>query len=133
MWLGLGVAGLAVVLCCGAGGTALVGLVFTQAEAFNEQAQAVVGDYFGAVAEEKYDDAYALLCDEVQDDETPEQFADRVAREPQITSYRVGEVSLTELTVPTDVTYAGGASDTLQVALAQDSGTGRFEVCGIEG
>ncbi|MFC0532588.1 Rv0361 family membrane protein [Phytohabitans kaempferiae] len=133
LWLGLGVAGLAVVLCCGAGGAALFGLVVTQTEAFNEQARTVVGDYFDSIAEGKYQDAYNLLCDDVREDESPNEFAARVAAEPRITSYRVGEVSLTRLTVPADVTYAGGGQDRLEISLAQDSSTGQFEVCGIAG
>jgi hypothetical protein len=133
LWLGLGVAGLAVVLCCGAGGTALVGLVFTQTQAFNEQAQAVVGGYFDAVVRQDYEEAYDRLCDDIQNQESPRQFAARVAQEPRITSYQVGEISLADLTVPTDVTYAGGRQETLEVLLEQDQGTGEFEVCGIDG
>ncbi|MDQ7902979.1 hypothetical protein RB614_00405 [Phytohabitans sp. ZYX-F-186] len=133
MWLSLGIAGLAAVLCCGAGGTALVGLVITQAESLNEQADTIVGDYFDALAEGKYEDAYELLCDDLQRDETPAQFTARVTREPRVTSYQVGDVNLTDLTVPTDVTYATGGRDRLEITLAQDSGTGQFEVCGIAG
>jgi hypothetical protein len=133
MWLGLGVAGLAAVLCCGAGGTALVGLVVTQADALTEQAQTIVGDYFDAVAEGEYEDAYKLLCDEAQEDESPAQFTARVSREPRIASYQVGEFQLTSQTVPADVTYADGGQDRLEITLAQDSGTGQFEVCGIAG
>jgi hypothetical protein len=133
MWLGLGVAGLAALLCCGAGGTALVGLIATQASALNEQAQTVVGDYFDALSAGKYEDAYKLLCDDVQRQQTPAQFTARASREPRITSYRVGEVKLTDLTVPADVTYATGGRDRLEITLAQDRGTGEFEVCGIAG
>ncbi|MGN9910999.1 Rv0361 family membrane protein [Phytohabitans sp. LJ34] len=133
MWLSLGVAGLAAVLCCGAGGTALVGLVVTQADALNEQAQTIVGDYFDALSDQNYEDAYKLLCDQRQEDETPAQFTARVSREPRITSYQVGEFKLTSLTVPADVTYATGGSDRLEITLAQDRGTGEFEVCGVAG
>jgi hypothetical protein len=133
LWLGLGVAGLAAVLCCGAGGTALVGLVVTQTEAFNEQAEAVVGGYFDALAQEDYGEAYDLLCDDIQELESREGFAARVAEEPRVTSYSVGDVSLTDLTVPADVTYADGDRRTLEVSLDQDQGTGEFEICGIDG
>jgi len=133
MWLGLGVAGLATVLCCGAGGTALVGLVFTQAEAFNEQAETIVGGYFDALSEAKYTEAYDLLCDDLQRDESPAQFTARVSREPRISAYQVGDVALTTLTVPADVTYVTGGQERLEITLAQDSGTGQFEVCGIAG
>jgi hypothetical protein len=133
MWLSLGVAGLAAVLCCGAGGTALVGLAITQAESINERADTIVGDYFDALAERKYEDAYELLCDDAQRDESPAQFTARVSREPRVTSYQVGNVDLTDLTVPADVTYETGGQDQLEITLAQDRGTGEFEVCGIAG
>lgn len=131
VWIGLGVAGLAVALCCGGGATALVGLVVTGSEAVNEQAHVVVGDYLNAVKNHEYDKAYGLLCDAVQGRESPRQFAQRVAAGPQITSYHIGQLGLTgDLTVPVEVTYEGGAQDTRRVALAQDTGTGRLEVCG---
>jgi hypothetical protein len=133
MWLSLGVAGLAAVLCCGAGGAALVGLIVTQAASINEQAETVVGGYFDALSEGKYEDAYELLCDDVQDDETPAQFTARVSSEPRVTSWRVGDVAITTLTVPADVTYATGGQDRLEITLAQDRSTGEFEVCGIAG
>jgi hypothetical protein len=133
LWLGLGVAGLAVVLCCGAGGTAVVGLAITQTQAFNEQAEAVVGGYFDALAEEDYGAAYDLLCDDIQEQASPEQFAAQVAQEPRITSYEVGDVNLTDLTVPADVTYAGGEQATLEISLDQDQSSCEFEICGIDG
>jgi hypothetical protein len=133
MWLSLGVAGLAAVLCCGAGGTALVGLIITQTASLNEQAQTIVGGYFDALSDGEYEDAYKLLCDEAQEDETQAQFTARASSEPRITSYRVGDVAIPALTVPADVTYASGGQDRLEITLAQDSGTGQFEVCGIAG
>lgn len=133
MWLSLGVAGLAAFLCCGAGGTAFVGLVITQAASLNEQAQTIVGGYFDALSDEEYGRAYQLLCDEAQEDETQDEFAARVSREPRITSYEVGDVRLQTLTVPADVTYETGQRDRLEITLAQDTSTGEFEVCGIAG
>lgn len=133
MWLSLGIAGLAAVLCCGAGGTALVGLVITQAESLNEQADTIVGDYFDALAQQRYPDAYKLLCNDLQRGESEAEFAARVSREPRVTSYQVGDVNLTDLTVPADVTYATGGRDRLEITLAQDGSTGQFEVCGISG
>ncbi|GAA4152693.1 hypothetical protein GCM10022251_21130 [Phytohabitans flavus] len=133
VWLGLGVAGLATLLCCGAGGTALVGLVITQAESLNEQADTIVGDYFDALGTQRYSDAYKLLCNRLQRDESEAEFADRVSREPRVTSYQVGDVNLTDLTVPADVTYTSGQQAQLEITLAQDQGTGQFEVCGVAG
>ncbi|MEJ3746576.1 hypothetical protein WEI85_27945 [Actinomycetes bacterium KLBMP 9797] len=133
LWLALGVAGLAAVLCCGAGGAALVGVVITSTEAINEQVEAVVGDYYAAVRDERYQEAYDLLCDELRDDETQREFADRVSREP-IRSYEVGDAAIAEdLSVPVNVTYADGDQRTVEVTMVQDTGTGELEVCGFDG
>lgn len=132
LWMGLGVAGLAALLCCGAGGTALVGLMVTGTEAVNERARAVTGDYFDALREQKYNEAYDLLCDRLRDDETPEQFSSRMAREPRISAYTLGDVDIVDLTLPADLTYTSGDRDTVRVVMDQDSGTGEFMVCGFE-
>ncbi|GLI01716.1 hypothetical protein [Phytohabitans aurantiacus] len=132
LWMALGVAALATVLCCGAGGTALVGLFITGGEAVNEQVQATAGDYFDALREQKFNDAYDLLCDRLRNDETPEQFGARMGREPRITSYSLGDVDLINLTLPADLTYTSGDRDTVRVAMDQDSGSGEFRVCGFE-
>ncbi len=134
LWVGLGVGGLALVLFCGAGAAAVVGLVVTGTRAVNEQAQVVVGNYLDAVRDEDYPRAYRLLCDEAQDDENADEFATRVRAQQPISSYDVGEASLAaELVVPVDVTYRAGGSGTLRFYLAQDGGTGQLEVCEIEG
>ncbi|MFK3983944.1 hypothetical protein ACI2K4_26700 [Micromonospora sp. NPDC050397] len=132
MWLGLGAAGLAVLLCCGGGAVAVVGLGVAGGQAINEQARVVAGDYFEAIADKEYGKAYDVLCDAAQRRESPREFEERVAEEPEIDSYRIGEVSTTvDLVVPVGVTYASGNSDDLRVRLAQDGRTGQLEVCGI--
>lgn len=132
MWIGLGVAGLAVLLCCGGGVAAVVGLTVAGTEAINEQARAVAGDYFEAVSNEEYDKAYDFLCDAAQRRESPREFEERVSEEPEIDSFLIGEVTVvSDLIVPVGVTYAGGGRDDLQVRLAQDGRTGALEICGI--
>ncbi|MBF9134129.1 hypothetical protein I0C86_35105 [Plantactinospora sp. S1510] len=131
MWLGIGVAALAVVLFCGGGGAALVGLLVSGAEALNEQARTVVGEYLDAVDDEEFSKAYHLLCDAAQQQESPAEFQRRVSAEPEIASFQVGDVSLTsELSVPVDVTYASGGQDNLRALLDQDS-AGGLKVCDI--
>ncbi|ASW57905.1 hypothetical protein CIK06_21865 [Plantactinospora sp. KBS50] len=132
VWLGLGVGALAALVCCGGGGAALVGLVVSGTQALNEQARVVVNDYLQAVRDKEFDKAYGLLCDADQRRETPEEFSARLATEPDITTYHVGNAtSPPDVTVPVTVTYATGDQRSEQVELAQDSSTGRFEVCGI--
>ncbi|MEQ4303647.1 hypothetical protein ABNF97_20085 [Plantactinospora sp. B6F1] len=132
LWLGLGVAALAVVLFCGGGGAALVGLLISGSQALNEQAKAVVTDYLDALDDDDFRKAYDLLCESAQQRESPAEFERRVSSEPEIASFRIGDVSLTsELSVPVDVTYASGGQDNLQARLAQDQSTGELRVCDI--
>ncbi|MFD0968223.1 Rv0361 family membrane protein [Plantactinospora endophytica] len=132
LWLGLGVAALAVVLFCGGGGAALVGLLISGSQALNEQARTVVTDYLDAVDDEDFRKAYDLLCDSARQQESPAEFERRVSAEPEIASFEIGDVSLTsELSVPVDVTYASGGQDNLQALLDQDQTTGGLRVCDI--
>lgn len=132
MWLGLGIAALAVVLCCGGGVAALVGLVVSGTEAVNEQARTVVEDYFEALRDQEYDQAYQLLCANARHRESPAEFEERVSAGPDITGYRVGDVTLAnEVTVPVEVTYASGQHDSLEASLAQDTGTAEFRICEV--
>jgi hypothetical protein len=131
LWLGLGAGALAVLLCCGGGGAAVVGLAVTGVQAVGEQGRTVSTDYYRALVERKYGAAYDQLCDDAQQRESRREFERRVAAEPQIADFRVGDVDVVNLTVPVDVTYPGGRQDRQQVTLGQDQQTGGMEVCGV--
>jgi hypothetical protein len=131
LWIGLGVGALAVVLCCGGGGTAVVGLAVSGVQAIREQARTVTGDYYQALIERDYGRAYEQLCDDAQRRESRPEFERRASAEPQVSAFRVGEVDTTSLTVPVDVTLAGGDREQQQVRLGQDGQTGGVEVCGV--
>ncbi|MBQ0980397.1 MULTISPECIES: hypothetical protein [Micromonospora] len=131
LWIGLGVGALAVVLCCGGGGTAVVGLAVSGVQAIREQARTVTGDYYQALVERDYGRAYEQLCDDAQRRESRPEFERRASAEPQVSAFRVGEVDTTSLTVPVDVTLAGGDREQQQVRLGQDGETGGVEVCGV--
>jgi hypothetical protein len=132
IWIGLGVAGLAVLLCCGGGTAAVVGLMLTGTEALNERGRMVVREYLDAVSDDDFHTAYRLLCDDAQEDETESEFADRVSREPDIVSYTLHDLQVTDLTLEAQVRYAGGSEDSLRFLLAQDRNTGELEVCGVD-
>ena len=106
MWYGLGAGAVALVLCCGLGGLALVGVAVTLPEALNEQARAVVSEYLGAVQRQDYGAAYNLLCDAEQ----------------------AGNL----LELPARLEYAGAAAEDVRFTLEQDRETATFEVCGVE-
>jgi hypothetical protein len=132
LWLGIGSAALGVLLFCGGGAALLVGLAVAGTGALKEQSRAVVDDYFVAVSEGRYDEAYDLLCDDAQRRESLRAFERRMRGEPAIEDFAVGDAEIAEeITVSVDVTYTDGDRETLDVRLAQDSSTGQLEVCGI--
>ncbi|MEU7752775.1 hypothetical protein AB0B57_30000 [Micromonospora sp. NPDC049101] len=131
LWIGLGVGALAVVLCCGGGGSAVVGLFVTGVQAVREQARTVTGDYYQALVERNYGRAYEQLCDDAQQRESQPEFERRAAAEPQVAAFRLGEVDTINLTMPVDVTLDGGGREQQQVILGRDGQTGGVEVCGV--
>ncbi|HWH00839.1 MAG TPA: hypothetical protein VNV66_16355, partial [Pilimelia sp.] len=131
LWTSLGVAALAVVLCCGGGIAAAVGLVVTETHALNEKGRAAVADYLDDVRAGRYRDAYEDLCPDLKRRESAQEFAARLADEPAIADYRLREVQLPGLELPVEVTYRDGDRDTLRFSLAQDRETGELEVCGV--
>jgi hypothetical protein len=132
--LGLGIGGAALVLVCGGGVAAAIGLVTVMGSALNEQAHVVVGEFFAAVKAQQYAEAYKSQCPEVKERESQAEFTQRITSTEPIASYAVGDVDLTrvELSVPVTVTYTGGGTADLQVYLGQDRETGEFQVCGFE-
>ena len=129
---GLGIGGAAVLLVCGGGLAAGIGLVSVAGRALNEQAHVVVGDFFAAVKAKRYGEAYNSQCQEVKNTESQAEFTRELAASDPIVSYVVGDVDLTsvELSVPVRVTYADGTSNQLQVHLGQDRETGAFQNVG---
>jgi hypothetical protein len=131
---GVGLGAVVVLLVCGGGLAAAIGLMTVAGRALNEQAQVVVSDYLEDVRAKRYDDAYASLCSEAREAESRAEFTSRLATEDPIRSFTVGEVDPTDLnlSVPVDVTYADGRTKKLQAHLGQSRETGEFQVCSLE-
>jgi hypothetical protein len=125
----LGIAAGVLVLVCGGGLAAVIGLTASMGGALKEQAHVVVADYLDALHDREYDRAYRMLCEQAQDDESAAEFRSRVGETDPIASYRLGDLDLINMTVPVDATYAGGETAQLEAYLGQDSDTGAFEVC----
>jgi hypothetical protein len=124
-----GIAATVLVLVCGGGGIALVGLGTSAQGAMDERAQAAVRGYIEAVQKRDYGAAYDLLCDQTQQEESPAEFRSRIAQEPVITEYTLGTFDIVRLSVPVEATFENGQTDQLDAILAQDNSTGGFEVC----
>jgi hypothetical protein len=132
--LGLGIGAAVLLLVCGGGIAAVIGLAATMSSALNEQVHVVIGDYFDALEAKKYDDAYGMLCQTEKDRQTQAEFVSSEEAAAPIKSHQVGDLDLAavDLAVPVQVTYTDGQSGTLQVYLAQSSDTGEFQVCGVQ-
>jgi hypothetical protein len=132
--VGLGVAGGLVLVICGGGVAAGIGLISSFGGALNEQAHAVISDYLDDVRDKHYNQAWAAQCQEQRDAETQAEFADRVSRDDPIKSYSVGDVDLTSVdpAVPVQVIYEDGQAGQLLVHLGQNPKTGDLQVCGVD-
>jgi hypothetical protein len=134
VWWGLGVAGLAVVLCCGAGLASFAGLVVTGTAAINEQSHAAVEDYLQAVGAGRFRQAYQQLCDELHDQQSLDEFTEQVSEQPRVREYELRQSRVRndgDIIVPADVTYTDGAQDLVNYRVTQDGGAIRF--CGPTG
>ena len=131
---GLGIGAAVVLLVCGGGLAAVVGLVAVMGRALNEQVQVVVGDYLDDLNARRYAEAYDSLCDQTKSHVTEAEFTSDQAGQEPIRSYRVGRINLAsvDLAVPVSVTYTDGRTAQLQAYLGQDDETGRFQVCSVE-
>jgi hypothetical protein len=131
LWLGLGAAALAVVLICGGGTAAIVGLYAVSQRALAEQSRTVISEYLDAVGKEDFGKAYDLLCERLRRQESQPTFEQRVRTEPDIRAYRVGEPYGTEtVQVPVEVTYVDGLPDRLTFSLVAESAAG-WKICGV--
>lgn len=136
-WLGLGIAGGLLALCCGAGGVATVGLLVLGERALTEQAERAVGDYLAAISEQEWEQAYELRCARDRANESLADFQRRMTAQPRIEEYRVGEVvpvvdpeADEVFRVTAEVSYDDGTEAVLEVPVDQDPRTGSLEVCG---
>ena len=129
---GLGIAGAILVLCCGGGITAFIGLVVTQVAATNEQSRAVVSHYLDALRNDKYDEAYDLLCDEEQAVVSQDRFETRERARKKISSYQIGEFDVYNDSVPVHESYRDGTTDDVKYFLKPDGKDAKLEICGRE-
>ncbi|GAB1645679.1 hypothetical protein [Krasilnikovia sp. MM14-A1259] len=132
--LGLGIGAGVLVLVCGGAFAAAIGLGAVMTSALNEQAHVVIGKYFDALEQGKYNDAYAMQCESEKDRQSAAEFTAVQSEAGKIDSYEVGDVDLAavQLTVPVDVTFADGQTSHVEVYLDQSRDTGQFQVCGVE-
>ncbi|MFI5491731.1 hypothetical protein [Actinoplanes sp. NPDC051859] len=129
--IGLGVGALVLVLV--GGFAAIIGFGSVATRAFNEQIDVVVSDYYDALRDKAYADAYEMQCQEARDRQTQDEFTRETTARGAVAGFDVGDADMLELAAPVDVRYTDGSSDRHRVYLEQNRRTGGFEVCRIEG
>src|SRR5690242_13592671 len=103
--LSIGIAVGVVVLVCGGGLAAVIGILASTQGASQERARAAVSGYLNALRDGKYDKAYDLLCDDARRTESQAAFRRRVAGEPVVRTYTMGKFDIVTWTMPVDATY----------------------------
>lgn len=134
-WLAFGLAAATVLLCCAGSVVGFGALVVLGNQAIIDQSRAAVTEYLTAIQQERYADAYGMLCEDRRAVESQRQFERAREEEPKISSFTVGEPVLGsdgEMRVPAQLRYVGGGSRSLRYLLKQDRTTGEFKVCGTE-
>jgi hypothetical protein len=111
---------------------AILGYGVTQVAALNEQAHVVVGEYLDDLRDEKYDDAYRLLCDQEQAHVTLDRFESRERARPPLRDYRIGEFDINSGKIPVTERYQDGSTNVVTYTFATDPQTARLEICGRE-
>jgi hypothetical protein len=130
LWIGLGVGGLALVLCCIGG---VVGIAFLLPYADNiakSQVASVVEVYLNAVRDEDFATARRQLCDDEQRTHTIGWFEDHFSSSP-ITDYRVDvadvQIGNDSITVGAQVQQKGGWVDE---RYDMEQAGNRYVICG---
>ena len=100
LWIGLGIGGLVLVLCC-VGGIAGIGVLAAGGDSIaKSQASSVVRTFLEAISTEDYAEAYGQLCDEITEKVSQADF-ERAFSGDKLESYTVGAVTTTNtITVP---------------------------------
>lgn len=89
LWIGLGVGGAALLLCCVGGLVGFGALAVIGQRTLPSQARTVVGDFLDRLSQQEWGEAYDLLCQPRRRSEGLAAFTDRQQQYPQIDSYAV--------------------------------------------
>lgn len=132
--MGLGIGAGVLVLACGGGVAALVGLTTVMTNAMNEQAQVTIDNFLDDVQAKRYGEAYRSLCDSTRATVSEPQFTGQWQTSLPLRRWSIGTLDLADVTlaVPVDVTYTDGRTAQLEARMGQDRETGQLEVCSVE-
>lgn len=129
LWIGLGIGGLVLALCC-IGGVLGGGFLLSGLEGVaRSQLASVVEDYLTAMRAQDYETARGQLCPEQQRTHTVAWYEDRYGGS-EVTDFTVreDEVDVNLLQVPASVTRRGQGASVMTFTMLQQ--TTRWVICG---
>jgi hypothetical protein len=130
MWIGLGVAGLVLVVCC-AGGLFGVGVyAVANNDLASRQATTVVTQYLDALHAEDYRTAQAKLCDDLAQRTPVAQVAEQARREP-FTAYRLDPPQVAQTAEVTAHLTGPDGQPFTHTYTVEPADTGEWRICGI--
>ncbi len=128
LWIGLGIGGLVLVLCC-VGGIAGIGVLAAGGDSIaRSQASSVVRTFLEAIQQEKYSDAYAEICDQITEKVTLADF-ERAYGADKLDSYVVGAVNATD-TITVDATLNWQDRGTVEATYTLVPAAPVLKICG---
>jgi hypothetical protein len=134
MWISLGIGGALALLCCVGGILGIGGLVVAEQRAIPAEARTVVRTYLDGLRDNDYRKAYNVLCSQLKQRESYNDFADRQQTESQVRTYTINNPQSvgSRVIVPTIVQRVDGTSST-QFTLISDQQSGALRICGVSG
>ena len=140
LWIGLGIGGAVLLLCCGGGVFGIGALCVAGTDQINQGAQGVVRAYVTAQARQDYGAAYVLQCRRERDRESEDEFVDRLRREPRITQFQLYDFEIERspanqgsYLVPADLRLDNGQTRRIRYRVVVDKGEAAYQVCGTTG
>jgi hypothetical protein len=129
-WVAVGISvGLAILLCIG-GAAGVGGVLYLAVRVAQDESQASVRDYLGALRDQNFDKAYGLLCPQLRSTTSRSRFEQIQRDGPRVASFDVhrGAYQNNELVVPADIDFTNGTTNSVTFVMFQDQGA--IEVCG---
>jgi hypothetical protein len=129
LWIGLGIGGLVLLLCCVGGAFGIGVLVIGGTEQVKRQAETTVTTYLDAVQAQRWEVAHQQLCGRLAARLSPAQLAAQERRQP-FTSYTLEEPTLAE-TIDVVAHLATSSGDVRRLFQLDTEGS-RLAICSIQ-
>jgi hypothetical protein len=133
LWIGLGVGGALLALCCVGGIFGFGALVVQTSRSLLTEATTVVSDYLDGLHDADYQKSYDQLCSSLQNQVSREQFATTQADQPGLISYTLDtpRAQGTSVYVQAHVVRADGPQEPAFRLVQERRGATALKICAI--